>query len=942
MSRPARRAAFIIGFALTLAVVPTPPVFAGEHEDFFEREIRPLLIAKCLDCHGDDAPESGLRLTSRANLLAGGEHGPAAVAGSASESLLIRLVLRSETVKMPPETPLADHEIEQLARWVEIGLPWPEETESTAATPAISEEDRRHWAFVLIGDPSPPAVRDISWPRQPLDQFVLHELEARGLSPSPPVDRRTLLRRVHYTLVGLPPTWQELQEFQNDPRDTDLVLAELVDRLLASTRYGERWGRHWLDVARYADTKDGVLMYGDDRVRPYAYTYRDYVIRAMTEDLPFDRFILEQLSADQLEPPVEPWRLSAMGFLTLGRMYDNNIHDIIDDQIDTVSRGLLGLTVSCARCHDHKYDPIPTADYYALYGVFANSEAPLEPPRTDPAASSPEIEEFEKQAAPKREELRKVLDEQYAHLTIDARARIGDYLVHAATTKPDPLESAIYFLSLAPEDLRPPLVARWRRHLSRHATADDPVFGPWHDLLVAKDEQGSPAAFASRVEAARQSWQTVSDGTQAGQLNPLVRDALIAAELTGPEQVARAYGDLLGRVYRDFEAAIAATGTASGPQVDEARRQLLDLVSGPESPLYFSKSQTRQIMSRKEKDAFDVKLLELDKLAVVSPHAPPRAMSLVDAPEIREPRVFVRGNPTQLGERVPRQFLEILSPAERVPFTKGSGRLELARAIASPTNPLTARVLVNRVWMHHFGEPLVSTPADFGTRSTPPANGPLLDHLAATFIRQGWSVKKLHRMILLSSTWRQASGHSDAAATADPENQLLGRMVRRRLDWESMRDSLLAISGRLEHRAGGQPIKIDISPEARCRTIYSLIDRQSLPGVFRAFDFASPDQTADRRPRTMVPQQALFAMNSEFMAVQAQSLASRPEFSCAAEPDERARLMFREVLLREPSAAEQASLVDFVGSETDPASKLTRWEQLAQILLSASELMYVD
>ena len=336
----------------------------------------------------------------------------------------------------------------------------------------------------------------------------------------------------------------EVEAFENDHAPE--AFARVVDRLLASPRYGERWGRHWLDVARYADTKDGVMMFGDDRVRPFAYTYRDYVIRAFNEDLGFDRFIHEQLAADVITPKDQNWRLAAMGLLTLGRSFDNNLHDQIDDRIDTVTRGFLGLTVACARCHDHKYDAIPTADYYSLYGVFASSEPPFELPLIDWPARLPESLEFEKQAGPKRRELRQFRDSQYELLSQTARRRTADYLVRVAVSPPDPMETAIYFLSLAPEDLRPQIVARWRRYLKKRARPDDPVFGPWHDLMGLPEFD-----FASEASAVVLKWRTRRSGTMPGELNPLVAEVLNYATLRSKSDVAQAYGDLIRTVDED-------------------------------------------------------------------------------------------------------------------------------------------------------------------------------------------------------------------------------------------------------------------------------------------------------------------------------------------------------------------------------------------------------
>lgn len=912
---------------------------AEEGGDFFEQQIRPILAGKCVECHGAEEPESGLRLTSREEILKGGKSGPAAVEKKGAESLLIQAVLRQGKLKMPPDGKLRDDEVAALRKWVDIGLPWPAspgQTTQPKGEMVVTPRDREHWSFRPVISPLPPHVQNLAWPRQPLDAFVLAKLEAQTLSPAPPADQRTLLRRLYYDLIGLPPTWEEAQSFAVDTSPD--ALERQSDRLLASPRYGERWGRHWLDVARFADTKDGVLMYGDDRVRPYAYTYRDYVVRALNADTPFNQFIEEQLAADLIEPKVEPWRLSALGILTLGRQYDNNIHDVLDDQIDTVTRGFLGLTVSCARCHDHKYDPIPTADYYSLYGVFASSEAPQELPLVADPQEIAGGEEFEKQVGPKREELRKFLDEQYTLLAETARARIGDYLVHVATKEPDPLDTAIFFLSLNPEDLRPPMIARWRRYLEQRAKPDDPVLGPWRDLMQIDN---SSDGFAKEATAVLERWKQRPEGINKGELNPLVKEALFKGPLESKADVASAYGVVVKQVYDESKGAT----TASPPPRAAARAQLLQMVTSQESPAYFPRSHTWKYMSRQPKDAFGGKTQEIDRLAVQSKSAPPRAMVVYDAPHSVEPCIFVRGNPSQRGKTVPRQFLAILSPGERKPFTGVSGRLDLAKAIASPDNPLTSRVIANRVWMHHFGEPLVATPSDFGRRSTPPLQAEVLDYLAFRLAHEGWSLKKLHRWIVSSAIWQQSSTSTPemtaAAKSRDPENRLLWKMPRKRLEFEAMRDTLLAVSGRLTQRAGGRPVDVT-DPQGHNRTIYGLVDRQSLPGVFRAFDFASPDQSVERRPRTMVPQQALFSMNSPFVVEQAKAIFSRPEIASRTEPPARIQALYQTILGREPTQLQLDAAIGFVSAPADKESKLNPFEEFAQVLLSANELMYLD
>jgi mono/diheme cytochrome c family protein len=924
--------------------------------ELFEREVRPILVAECQSCHGAALQQGGLRLDGRDLAIRGGQRGPAVVPGDPGASLLLQ-AMRHEELQMPPGKRLPAAQIAAVERWIQAGAPWP------AGVEAAEPDSTPHWADLPVERSALPRVRNGRWVRNPIDAFVLSRLERERLTPSPEADRRTLIRRLYYDLVGLPPSPEEVEAFVQDRSPT--AYETRVDRLLASPQYGERWARHWLDVARYADSKDGVLMYGDARIRPYAYTYRDYVVRALNEDTPYDRFIREQLAADQAAPPDEPWRLAAMGFVTLGRQFDNNIHDIIDDRIDTVSRGLLGLTVSCARCHDHKYDPIPTADYYSMYGVFSGSEEPLELPLIETPQDSEAYAAFEKEYTAKRQQLIDLLDKQFAEQSEAARKRAPEYLVHAATTEPDPMETAIFFLSLAPEDLRPQIVARWRRLLERRAVPDDPVFGPWPELMKAASAGGADACSAV-VDA----WRTRPAGTGTGQLNPLVQQALVGAQLSDAASVARVYAGLLAHVYE--------VSRQEGASLTPEQRQLLNLVEGVESPGYFLKSHTYYYMSRGEKDQYGGFKNELDIIAVRHADAvPARAMVLRDAEEIHEPRIFVRGNASEPGDRVPRRFLRLLAGDDRRPFSNGSGRLDLAHAIADPTNPLTGRVLVNRLWMHHFGEPLVDTPSDFGRRSTPPTHPELLDFLASVFVEPrdaewtqgrrgewvavrpgqrrrgaqmqwrgaGWSLKEMHRLIVTSATYRQASADRADYRSRDPENRLLWRAHRRRLDFEQMRDSLLAVSGRLDLTAGGRPHPNAADPENRRRTLYALVDRQSLPEVFRAFDFPQPDQSVERRPDTTVPQQALFGLNSAFIVAQAKALAARPEVAGAAPGDARIAVMYRVVLARPPTPEEIIDGKAFVRAAAlsgGAPETLTSWEQYAQVLLMTNEFMFLD
>jgi hypothetical protein len=801
------------------------------------------------------------------------------------------------------------------------------------------EDAAKHWAYQPIQHPRPPEVTARGRIQSPIDAFLLAKLEQHRLSFAPPADPRTLLRRTYYDLIGLPPTLEEIRAFEQDRSSN--AFAKVVDRLLASPRYGERWGRHWLDVARYADTKDLVLAYGKDALRPYAYTYRNYVIQAFNEDLPYNQFIEDQLSADLAGPNLPRWRLAALGFLTLGRLFDNNPHDQIDDQIDTTTRGFLGLTVACARCHDHKYDAITQKDYYGLYGVFASTARPYDLPLLEDPKQVPDGLEFENQLGAARKELEKHIDSEFVRLSENFRQRFGDYLFRAATTEPDITETTQFALSLTPDDFRPTLMLRTRRWLRQHLTSEDPVFGPWAQLMELEDEKFQENA----ARATAQNFTPPSTATvPAPHFNALVVSVLQQATLTNKTAVARVYAQLFREVYEESKK--PAAGSPNGGLSNE-QRELFRMIVGSDSPITFPPRDTPDFMSRPEKDRYNSLESNLDKVAANATNTPPaRAMVLADLPEPYDAHVFKRGNPSRPGDPAPRGFLQVLTPGHPLLFTNGSGRLELARAIANPTNPLTARVFVNRVWMLHFGESLVGSTTDFGVRSDPPTHPELLDWLASEFIRSGWSIKHLHRLMLLTTAYQQsASNSAPSGSQLDPENKWLSHYPRRRLDFEAMRDTVLFASGQLDLKPGGRPFDLAVEPTNPRRAIYALINRQDLPATFRAFDFPIPDQCLERRPRTSVPQQALFALNSPLVLEEARALASRPEVTAAVEPAQRIEVLFGRTLGRLPSETETDSALRFIRAaelEGPTDHGLSAWEQFAQVLLISNEAVFLD
>jgi mono/diheme cytochrome c family protein len=911
---------------------------------FFENRVRPVLAENCFGCHGAEKEKGGLRLDSRARALEGSDNGPVIVPGKPEESVLVRAIRHDGETRMPPKGKLKDADVAAIARWIEIGAPWPpndgsgKDGKADGAPPEARA--RSHWAFQPAGDVAPPEVRGAAWCRSPVDAFVLARLEAAGLAPSPPAPRRRLLRRLSFDLAGLPPRVEDVEAFETDAAPDAADRA--VDRLLASPRYGERWGRHWLDVARYADTTG--YLFTQERRFPYSYTYRDYVVRALNEDLPYDRFVVEQLAADQLELGEDKRPLAAMGFLTLGRRFLNNPHDIIDDRIDVVTRGLMGLTVQCARCHDHKYDPIPSADYYSLYGVFASSVEPEEKPLIAAATESTAYEAFSAELKQHQAAVDAFRAQKHAELEAELRAKAGEYLL-ASARKPERLRSDVG-VSVAAGELRPQLVRRWREFLERRAQGADPVFRAWRELAALGPEDFS--AQASRLAA---EWKEANAGGES--INARVIEALAAPSApVDLADAAKRYGEVLSRADKAWQDLLraAASGAAQGAQAAEAPKALGDSADeelrqalyGAESPAVVKLEETERLLDRASKDKLRGLQKKVDSLKATHPGAPARAMVLADLPAPAEPRVFVRGKPENPGAPVPRQFLGVLAGKERRPFSRGSGRLELAEAIASAQNPLTARVFANRVWMHQFGRPLVTTPGDFGTRSEPPSHPELLDFLARRFAADGWSIKKLHRLVLLSSAYAQASDLRADGEEVDPENRLLWRQNRRRLEFEPLRDAVLAVAGRLDTVMGGRSVDVFAAPFSTRRTVYGFIDRQNLPGVLRSFDFASPDATTPARHQTTVPQQALFLMNSPFVLEQAEHLArALGAVEAAKDPGARIRELYRRVYAREPDTEEAALGLRFV-EEGAAGSPEGAWAEYAQAMMLGNEFAYVD
>ncbi len=870
-----------VSFAVRLLATLSPALMANADDsarpdakdiEFFEAKVRPVLVAYCLECHGATKQKGGLRLDSSSAMAKGGDLGPVVIPGDPAGSPLIEAIGHEGDVRMPPKGKIKGEEIKALTEWVRRGAVWPSETapKETATAPP----SRDFWAFKPVADPLPPTVRDEVRIRSPLDRFIFARLEAEGLRPAEPADRRTLVRRVTFDLTGLPPTPEEVKAFLAD--DAADAFDKVVDRLLASPAYGERWARHWLDVARYAEDQAHSFQ---PRLYPEGWRYRDWLVKALNEDMPYDRFLTEQIAADLIEGPNPRERKAALGFFALGPVYygDAKKFDQYDDRIDTLTRGVLGLTVACARCHDHKYDPISQQDYYGLAGIIAGSEyveAPLAPPEV--------VEAFENAKAAfeaKQKQTDAALAAEQLRLKQGRMKEVATYLVSAWMARgTTDLKQLAVREAVDVERLR-----RWINFLK--GSKDRPILRPWYALL---DREGDVC----------------------------------------PDEVAILASELQDRV-------IALNEQRAGSKLEGPEKAFLDALFANGGPLDSTrdKKNAEEDFSPEARENLKALRAETKRLEKEVPHKYPIVHSLKEG-KATTLKVLARGNPDNVGDDAPRRFLEVLGGSS---CESGSGRLDLARAIADPGNPLTARVMVNRVWHHHFGRGLVSTPGNFGRLGERPSHPELLDWLASRFVESGWSLKALHRLILLSSTYQQVSHADDLAIERDPENRLLGRSSRRRLEVESWRDALLAVSGRLDSIVGGPSFSLE-DPKATRRTLYANISRHNLAPLLRLFDFPDPNITGPARSQTTVPLQQLIVLNDELFVASAKALAVSLE--SVGDDVAQIRTVYERLFARPATTEEIAIGLRYL--QGDDNNGLTRRQRYAQALLATNEFLYID
>lgn len=835
---------------------------AADPSDFFETRVRPVLANNCYACH-TSSHLGGLQLDTREHILKGGKSGPALVPGDPERSLIIQAVThKHDRLKMPPNAKLKDNEIADLSMWIKDGATWGSNSAPVkTAEYKITPEQRAYWAFQPVRNPNPPVVKAKSWVKSPIDQFMLAKLEENGLQPAHPADKRTLIRRATYDLTGLPPTPEEVDAFLLD-RSAG-AFAKVVDRLLASPRYGERWGRYWLDVARYSDDK---LDSERDNPYPNAFRYRDWVIEAFNEDMPYDLFVKAQIAGDVIPGGQREQLAPGLGFYGLSPEFQ-------DDRVDATTRGFLAMTVACAQCHDHKYDPIPTKDYYSLLGVFTSTEL-----YEYPLAPADQVEAYKAQKK-KIEDAKAAISDfiktQSAQLAEVLAANTADYLRAASSQAND--------AKLDEETL-----ARWKKYLDR-TDKEHPFLNDWKQQDFEKLQCLVLAVNADKKRVDDENHIRLGIDPSRGKL---------------------ANADLVS--------------------MDRDKFVLWKDLFGDKGVLHYGDKEIDRFLGPIFKQRLDTMRASLAALEKALPSQYPFLHAIRDKETFKNERVHIRGSADNLGDEVPRHFMTVLSKGEPKPFTNGSGRMELAEAIASRENPLTARVIANRIWQHHFGQGLVRTPSNFGQLGDRPSHPELLDYLASRLIQNNWSIKAMHRELMLSNTYAMSSEFREDGAAKDPENRLLWRFSRRRLDVEALRDALLAVAGNLDFTQGGLAKKL--TDDNKRRTVYGYVSRRRLDGTLALFDFPNPNSTSEQRLDTNVPLQRLFFLNSTFLLQQAKVLADRVQ----PLPNDMARIeRCYSLLFGRPATAEERKIgLNFLDSGT--------WPQYTQALLSSNEFSFID
>lgn len=887
---------FVLGGTIGCGLAMPADGVGVTDSEFFETKVRPLLAKNCYNCH-TEARAGGLQMDNQEGMMRGSKDGPVLVPGKPDESKLIQAIRYKDRIKMPPSGKMTDEDIATLESWVRSGAIWGHPSnsnpKSVAAPYVITPEARAFWSFQLVRKPALPSIRNRAWATSPIDVFVLAKLESAGLSPARKADKRSLIRRATMDLTGLPPTPAEVDAFRKDSSPT--AFEKVVDRLLASPRYGERWGRLWLDVARYSDKQ---LTAEGDGPLPNAFQYRDWVIRAFNEDMPYDQFVKAQIAGDLLPESMREKYAGGVGFVSLSPK-----PEFRDERVDAITRGFLGLTVACAQCHNHKFDPIPTRDYYSLLGVFESTEEGKFP--LAPAEIVADYDKKKKALDEEKAAFDKFLDKQRDQLFDIFVLKASEYVV-AAWRAIGPEKKDVTNMA-AESGLDKAVLEGWTRFLKPSREQKYEYLAEWKGLLQKGASEAEVKEFGAKFQnlllAIRKEEEELRE-----------KNAKLKAQAKT--------GDVAKAIPLDRDKFYLFSDLRAKPRQQPLKEA---------GPLYFSDDQLGGFMTSVWKEHFDSLRANIEKLKKSLPDEYPSYNIIKDKEKPQNLHVYIRGNKEDQGEEAPRQFLAILAPGEQIPFKQGSGRLELANAIADPANPLTARVMVNRIWLHHFGAGLVRTPSNFGKLGEPPTHPELLDYLASRFIQSGWSIKKMHREIMLSSAYALSSEYAPAAAQIDPENKLFWRANLRRIDVESLRDSMLFVSGKLDTTMGGPALPLHDEKNFR-RTVYGAVSRAKPDEFMRLFDFPDPNETSEQRIATNVPLQQLFFLNSPFIQAQAEFLSKQlgDQFS---EKQKIAR-SYEVLFNRAPVSEEIRQGMTFLTSEGGS------WPKYLQVLLSSNEFSY--
>lgn len=893
--------------------------------DFFEKSVRPVFVANCQGCHNPKLKRAGLDLTTGEGFYKGADSGVLIDAAHPEKSKILEATSYLERVKMPPTGKLKDQELAALTEWVKAGAVWPgvdskriEEARNVPTSPEgkkFSNRQRNFWSFQPRKTIEPPSVKNSDWVKNPIDQFILARLEEKGYSPAPAAEKATLLRRATYDLTGIPPTEKEITDFLAD--HSPQAFEKVIDRLLASPRYGERWGRHWLDVARYADSTGA----DEDHRYPDAWRYRDYVIQAFNEDLPYDKFVVEQLAGDMLPAAdgseVNQRGIIATGFLAVGpRLIAEQdkkkmFYDFVDEQIATTTRAFLGLTVDCARCHDHKFDPILQKDYYSLASIFASTksfsklEGTVSQMYRPPLVTKAVFEKWEnaqKKIAEKNREITTIHDQQLSIRAAKLEGNLADYMLAAQGGKSSP-------------SLDPVIVKKWQAYFK----VDDvrPHLKRWETASTNDDRFAIAKSYQEEFHHSYQEWKVSFEKWLKSV------ESARANGLPGPDR----------------------------PSFDVTKHRFFeDVFLKKDGPFTLANSEREKTYPVEVQSQLKTLLAELESLKKASPPEPDLATGVGEGVSVKQ-HLFVRGDVHAEGEEVHKQFPVILAGFDQTPITQGSGRMDLAKWLVDPQNPLVSRVMANRLWQWHFSEGIVRTPSNFGLLGEKPTHPELLDWLAQEFVDNRWSIKKMHKLIMLSSTYQMSSQITKEAFEKDPNNKLLSHFMRRRLDVEEIRDSMLALDHSIDLTMGGTLQKgtgtdgensadrMSINPAtSKRRTVYIPLRRSNLPSLLNLFDFGDGTTTNEGRARTNVAPQALFVMNSPFVNARASSLA---EQSRKKELPVAIREAFIHILNRPVKEEEVTDLLNYAKGFKGDSEFMGR-RSIYRILLASNEFIYVD